>query len=144
MISLCYVSSSSKRFDNDELVNLLNTCRENNSQKNITGLLLYNGQGTFIQALEGEESTIIPLYEKIKTDSRHSRVNCLSKHTIEERNFPNWKMGFRHLDKESVGSIQGFSTFLQQKDSNRYLSEKPHLAESLLAHFKNKSNELIF
>jgi len=144
MISLCYVSSANKRFDNNELVSLLNTCREKNSQQNITGLLLYNGQGTFIQTLEGEENTITLLYEKIKIDSRHSRVNCLSKLTIKERNFPNWKMGFRRLDKESIGSIQGFSTFFEQKDSNRYLSEKPHLAESLLAHFKNKSNELIF
>lgn len=144
MISLCYVSSANKRFDNDELVNLLHSCHENNSQQNITGLLLYNGQGTFIQTLEGEENTVVPLYEKIKADSRHSRVNCISKNTIEERNFPNWKMGFRRLDKESVGNIQGFSDFMEQKDSNSYLSDKPHLVQSLLSHFKNKSNELIF
>jgi len=143
MLSLCYVSAANKRFDHDELVNLLKTCHKNNGELNITGLLLYNGQGTFIQTLEGAEENIISLYEKIKTDSRHSRVNCISKNFIEERHFPNWKMGFRKLDDTSLNNINGFSTFMEEKDSTAYLLDKPNFVFSLLSHFKNKSNELI-
>jgi len=51
MLSLIYVSTSVKLLNDEELLDILKVSRENNSGKDITGLLLYKG-GNFMQVLE--------------------------------------------------------------------------------------------
>lgn len=142
MIALSYVSRASHRFDNQQLTELLTHCHRVNGQKNITGLLLYNGSGTFLQVLEGEQETIEKLYLSICSDKRHSRVNCISRKLVPQRNFPDWKMGFRNLVNEPINSMSGFSDFMQTDDKEDYLSKNPSMVDSMLLHFKNKSNEV--
>lgn len=77
MIRLCYISSSVGRPESDALVKILKECHANNGPRNITGLLLYNGKGTFLQALEGEPKAVDSLFEHIRKDNRHERVACI-------------------------------------------------------------------
>ena len=144
MISLSYVSCDTHRFDDQELTELLSHCHRSNSVINVTGLLLYNGLGTFIQTLEGEEETIVSLYEQIKQDPRHNRVNCIEQQSITARSFPHWKMGFRNLSNISVAHLNGYSDFLQSQDSVEYINNHAGFANTLLSHFKNQTNELNF
>ena len=144
MICLCYVSSSTEQFNDEALVELLKVCHKNNKALDITGLLLYNGKGTFIQTLEGDEQVITSLYEKIKADHRHQRVNRILAKNITERDFPNWKMGFRNLSKIPTHNIEGFSDFINQTNDHTYLSNNENAVNALLLHFKDKSDELIF
>jgi len=139
MIELIYVSKASKRFTEKDLNDLLSAARSNNTKTGLTGLLLYDGRGTFIQVLEGEESNIDPLYQKIKKDKRHSRVNILWRKEIEQRGFPDWKMGYKNIHDMDVSTIMGFSDFLQQKERNNYLLTNPGFVLNMLTHFKSKN-----
>ena len=96
MIQLSYVSSAARPMTAAGLLVILQQCYGHNPLHDVTGLLLY-GNGTFLQALEGDEAVVAPLYEKIARDPRHADVTCLSRETIETRRFPGWSMGFRRL-----------------------------------------------
>lgn len=96
-----------------------------------------------MQVLEGEQEDVISLYETIKQDPRHSRIHCISKQTIQERDFPNWKMGFRNLSDTPLDCIDGLSDFMQQQDASDYIANNPSFAYTLLSHFKDKTNELV-
>lgn len=139
MIELIYVSKATKRYNEQELTNMLTQFRSNNTINNITGILLYNGRGTFLQLLEGEQDLIEALYSKIVIDKRHSRANCLNKTTIDKRSFPDWKMGFARLSKESVVGIEGYSDFLDSQDSVSFLINAPEFTGDLLGYFKQSA-----
>jgi hypothetical protein len=143
MITLSYISCASHRFNNDELLSLLNECHKHNSQANISGLLLYNGASTFLQVLEGDEETIDKLYLNISTDKRHKRINCIHRKRINAREFPDWKMGFRNLSTAPQHQIEGFSDFMHADDSVNYLLENTGFAKTMLSHFKNTSKEIL-
>lgn len=138
MIELVYVSRASSRYFSEQLVKLLSKARRNNTNINITGLLLYDGFGTFIQALEGAEQDVDALFAKIKLDPRHSRVNILWRKEIAQRGFPDWKMGFRDISETPPLELDGFSNFLQKEDQNDYLITHPGFALDMLTHFKSK------
>ena len=105
MIQLSYVSSATRPMTAAELLTILQQCYGHNPLHDVTGLLLY-GKGTFLQALEGDEAIVASLYEKIKRDTRHTEVTCLSRKTIARRSFPGWSMGFRRLS-DAVAGISG-------------------------------------
>jgi hypothetical protein len=102
MIELVYVSKAQKRFNGKELKEMLSVFRKNNQTQKITGLFLYDGYGTFIQALEGHSNVVVPLYEKISKDTRHSWVNLLGESEIQDRSFPDWRMGFKNIEQSPI------------------------------------------
>lgn len=144
MIRLCYISSSVGRPETDGLVKLLKQCHANNGYRNITGLLLYNGKGTFLQALEGESNVVDSLFAHIRKDQRHERVTCISRRPIESRNFPTWKMGFRNLANQSALSLEGYSDFLEADGGGVFWTQNNSVADALLSHFKVSTEELVF
>lgn len=143
MISLCYVSRATERLTQEQLVSLLEHCHRNNHTHKVTGLLLYNGFGTFIQVIEGYRHSIGTLYRNIRNDNRHERVNLLWCTEIKNRDFPNWKMGFRNLDDAGEVTIEGFSDFMQQNNQVSYLQTNRNFAMALLAHFKKETDQLV-
>lgn len=143
MIALSYISYANQRFSDEELTELLQQAHAFNRTQDITGLLLYNGAGTFLQLIEGEDDAIEALYKKIISDSRHSRVHCLMRKHISEKAFPSWKMGFRNLSKETPPDIHGFSDFMSSNEDAENLLRDGHFANELLNHFKNSANEII-
>ena len=91
MISLVYISAAITEFDADDLQELLNRARQNNSRIGVTGLLLYVG-GNILQILEGEEAIVQSLYNQISRDPRHRRLMKLFEGPINERQFGRWSM----------------------------------------------------
>ncbi len=116
MIRLVYTSIAVKDLKSEDLLQILKTCRKNNSANDITGILLYS-QRTFFQALEGEEAILLPLFEQIKKDPRHIDVTLIEKVEIKEREFPYWNMGYQKLDKADFQNLEGIDHF-SQKDFN--------------------------
>jgi hypothetical protein len=53
---------------------------------------LCQGQGVFIQILEGERSNVNRLYATIIKDKRHQNVELVSIEEIQNRRFPEWSM----------------------------------------------------
>lgn len=139
LTSLVYVSvASSRNFDDNELVEILKISRENNQKLGVTGMLLYR-TGFFIQALEGEEAVVTPLYEKIKKDPRHRSVLQIFKGNIKKRSFEEWSMGFRYLENIDLAAIPGFNDFLDKPFSTDFFSHNPSHAHTLLYSFKERN-----
>jgi len=136
MLSLIYVSSSVKLLNDDELLDLLKTSRENNVSKDITGLLLYKS-GNFMQALEGPAEIVEALYEKIKLDPRHKDVSVISREQITTRQFSAWEMAFQNLDNPAVKNEPGYSQFLQDEFTADIYRENPLRAYIMLLTFRD-------
>ena len=136
MLSLIYVSTSVKLLNDEELLDILKASRENNSSRDVTGLLLYKG-GNFMQVLEGPDEVVEALYEMIKTDPRHKDVFVLSREQISNRQFPAWEMAFQNLDNPEVKSEPGYSQFLQDEFIAEVYRENPLRAYIMLLTFRD-------
>jgi hypothetical protein len=138
VIQYIYVSSSVKRFGNEELLKLLEKARANNEQLGISGMLLYK-DGDFMQALEGPEEQVHRLSARIARDPRHQNVKKLLEGPITEREFPDWSMGFQNLNGIETGSVPGYSTFLDSPLREESFASTPTLARQFLLLFKSKT-----
>lgn len=136
LISLVYVSYSSHDLTDEELKSILEISRTNNQKLDITGMLLYRNQ-FFIQALEGEESVVMELYNKISQDERHNNVLIVSKDVIPQRSFTDWSMGFNHVTDADLQELDGFTDFLEE-ETTEFFTEKPGRATILLNSFKER------
>lgn len=135
MIQLVYVSSAVRFMNDEELTELLRISRENNARLDITGLLLYK-DGNFIQALEGPEEVVLPLYDKICRDRRHTGVMTLVKEPIKTRLFPEWSMGFQNVNQMEAAELPGFNAFLTESFTPENFRQNPSRVTVLLTTFK--------
>jgi Sensors of blue-light using FAD len=110
LISVTYVSSARTLLSEQAIEDLLAVSRRNNTATDITGLLLY-WDGNFLQYVEGPEQTVDTLLERIRLDPRHGDVIVLDRAPINERAFPDWRMGYQRLT-EGPSQDTGVSTFL--------------------------------
>ena len=62
-----------------------------NTQNDITGVLC-EGQGVFLQALEGERGTVTRLYARISADPRHKDLELIHSESIVRRRYGEWSM----------------------------------------------------
>lgn len=135
MFFLIYVSSAVKPFSHSDLVDLLDHSRKNNTELNITGMLLYK-DGNFMQVLEGDKEAVEALHAKIEADPRHRGMFTLLQGTQVERQFPDWSMGFRDLNSAGVGDIPGYNEFLNSPLTGEEFSADPTRCQKLLLTFK--------
>ncbi|MEM0955881.1 MAG: BLUF domain-containing protein [Pseudomonadota bacterium] len=138
LYTLGYASTQSKPLATAELLELLNSSREFNGAHDITGLLLHR-EDSFLQVMEGRRADIKALYERIKVDPRHTRVEILFEDKIERREFSDWQMGFIQLDGIDVSMLPGFSTFLVEEETPRTLLERLSRSRRLLLLFRSLS-----
>jgi Sensors of blue-light using FAD len=135
MFFTVYSSSAVKLFSQAELLDLLAQSRENNTSLGITGMLLYK-DGNFMQVLEGEEETVQALVAKIARDPRHRGIITLLRGPLEERQFPDWSMGFRDLNSAEVLSMPGYNEFLNTPLTGEEFSADSTRCQKLLLMFK--------
>lgn len=91
LIRLLYISRAVGAVTTTVTGSILETARLHNRVAGITGVLC-QGQGLFIQILEGERRAINRLYATLIKDKRHQDVELISIEEIENRKFPNWSM----------------------------------------------------
>ena len=108
---LGYVSTEAVKFSQEALVALLSEARSANTDRDVTGLLLYR-EGSFYQVLEGSESAVMATFQDIEGDPRHKEVRILFHGETDAREFADWKMGFLNLDGVDVDTLSGFSDFM--------------------------------
>jgi len=135
LFQIVYTSTAAESFGRKELMELLKGTVQRNTRAEITGLLLYQG-GTFMQALEGEETAVIPLFAKISRDPRHHHVIPLIHAPIEHRYFPNSAMAFRDLDSQELRNLPGYSEFLNTPLNGDLLANDIPACKRLLLLFK--------
>ncbi len=94
---LVYVSTRKNNCTQEEIEKILDACKRNNKEQDVTGVLLYSDT-QFVQYLEGDYKQIINLYDHIKADDRHKNAVMICSSPIQERSFPSWQMGAKKLE----------------------------------------------
>jgi len=131
MYYLIYLSAGVSWFSEQELKEILAISNINNSRDGITGLLLYS-EGNFIQLLEGEENKVNETFIRISNDQRHKGITPIASGNIEQRNFPEWAMGYKSINANDLSGLEGFLD-PNQKD---FLADKDkHITTNLLKAF---------
>ena len=117
---IIYISTASPQLTESELMKLLAGSQKRNQAREITGLLLHS-DGNIIQVIEGPKNEVDTLYQKIAADSRHKGVTLISTRPIEQRDFPEYKMGFKRTERGTFEQkIPGFTDVVERRN----LSEK--------------------
>jgi hypothetical protein len=91
LIRLLYISRAVGAITTTMTGSILASARLHNRVAGITGVLC-QGQGLFIQILEGERSTVNRLYATLIKDKRHQDVELVAIEEIQTRRFPEWSM----------------------------------------------------
>jgi hypothetical protein len=91
LIRLIYVSKAVGEPTATLTDSILQTAQAWNTQNDITGVLC-EGQGVFLQVLEGERGTVTRLYARIFADARHKDLQLIHCETIAERRYGQWSM----------------------------------------------------
>ena len=113
MYQVIYASAAAVPFSESDLSTLLLRARANNQRLGITGLLLYH-EGSFLQALEGDEGAVGALFSTISGDKRHDHIVMLLARELDERYFAGWQMGF--VSTSSIAkTLPGFSDYLRHR-----------------------------
>ncbi len=89
--AICYISTATREFEEQEMKELLLKWRENNNRQNIKGLLLFS-EGHFFQVMEGEKIKVLSLFNSIKNDSRHSSVIQVVGKDISQGSFDDYRV----------------------------------------------------
>ena len=139
MKRLIYGSQATQGFDPDELVDLLAQARASNERVGLSGMLLYCSR-SFLQVLEGDEAALEQTYERIRVDGRHTNLRLLLDAEVSERLFPDWSMGFDHVDDEELADeLPGYTPASLYPLMNPDLITNGKVAETLLTLYaKNK------
>jgi len=134
---IVYTSNSKEKLKEKELEQLLFQCQRNNSRNGITGFLLYV-DGKFVQVLEGEKQKLDELFEKIKSDYRHEKVNKLIEGESQQRNYANWSMGYKSMMPEEVMERLGYRDPEMYFKHNK-ITEESHVTELFMRLFYDKN-----
>ena len=140
MKRIIYCSQASHDFAPEELVTLLETSRRNNEPAGLSGMLLYSSQ-SFLQILEGDPAALAATYARIAVDDRHTNLRLLLDAEVTAPLFPDWTMGFEHVDDgELAEELDGFTPATEYPLVNPDLVTNAGVAVTLLKLYaKNRS-----
>lgn len=130
---IVYVSKPTRSMALSEVRELLIKAQINNHFKDVTGMLLFDGE-SFLQVLEGPKDTVMALFEKIERDPRHTQFTSLVERQIPRRDFGDWSMGLAHIEGEHMKSLPG----LMDIQSARRMLSKSGAADSLVSLIKSR------
>ena len=89
--TLTYTSLARLDLLTRDLNDIHQTARHLNALDGITGLLLFDGV-RFLQIIEGSETAIDSLVERLRRDPRHSAFEIRDERLVSQRSFPHWSM----------------------------------------------------
>jgi hypothetical protein len=136
VIHLVYASRATAPFTAAELGALVAASRRNNLRAGISGMLL-SKHSRFLQVLEGPESAVAPLYDRIAQDDRHQEPVVLVRESSGQRQFADSSMGFANLDSPEVAAIPGYTDFLDRPLTPESFHDDPHRSLWLLLAFRH-------
>jgi len=87
--------------EKSDVIKLVERSKLSNVKNDITGCLLIADNELF-QVIEGEELSVKDLFNKIKLDPRHTRIQLMWSSTIDDRAFGKWTMIHKEITKEQL------------------------------------------
>ena len=136
LFHLGYVSTETLDLGSAGMVKLLTEARRINTSRDITGLLLHRDR-SFYQVLEGAEDIVRQTFDSIEKDERHTAIDVLFEGEVDEREFPDWQMGFLNLDGVDIETLQGYSDFLSREDNAKDFLENLSRGKRLALMFRS-------
>ena len=104
-----YVSTLAQNEPFTIVANIAAKARAFNTQHDITGLLIFDGQ-RFCQQLEGTSNDVLALIERIAQDPRHTKVELLHHAPLPERRFRSFNLGYAEVDAEdTLGQLESLA-----------------------------------
>lgn len=132
MRRIIYCSRAVRDVTPEELIDLLAVARRNNEAAGLSGMLLYSSQ-SFLQLLEGEPAALERAYDRIGADPRHTALRLLLDTEVPRPLFPDWTMGFDHVDDEDLADeLPGFTAATTYPLVNPDLVTNAGVAQTLL------------
>ena len=105
-IRILYVSRAVGPQTTTVTASILAKAQVRNAAEGIGGVLC-QGQGLYLQVLEGERGAVNRLYARIVVDPRHTDVEMLRLEEITQRRFANWSMALVDLsDSDPMVSLK--------------------------------------
>ena len=89
--TLAYTSRARLDLLTSDLNDIHETARHLNALDGVTGLLLFDGV-RFLQIIEGSETAIDSLVQRLRRDPRHSAFEVRDERLVSARSFPAWSM----------------------------------------------------
>jgi hypothetical protein len=121
MLQIVYTSIANQEFSPADIDRLLAAARARNKAIGVTGMLVFH-DGTFLQALEGEQRAVNEVFASVKDDGRHRDITILHRGPgFEQRVFGDWPMGFAGFSG-AADILRGFVSLnerLRIKDLDR-------------------------
>tara|TARA_R110001592_G_scaffold228718_3_gene485255 strand:- start:875 stop:1297 length:423 start_codon:yes stop_codon:yes gene_type:complete len=105
---ILYTSQAKHPVSKEECRRILAASRDNNRQNDVTGLLIYLENGTFIQLLEGDAEAVGQTMDRISRDPRHEHIGVITEYNDDRRDFGGWEMAFRAMRPDEMKSELGF------------------------------------
>lgn len=87
---------------------ILRSAQAHNASNGITGVLC-QGQGVYLQVLEGERNQIDALYARILRDKRHQNIVLRQQEDIQRRRYGHWAMA--HIDLTHLAHADALPVF---------------------------------
>jgi hypothetical protein len=109
-----------------------------NKGNSITGMLLFH-KGAFLQVLEGDPQDVMTTYHRICHDTRHKDVRLLVEQPTKDRHFPNWLMGFRHLEDADAIEYPEYAPYFKEGFGGAEIYAKPGIALRMLQAFNRNA-----
>jgi hypothetical protein len=91
LIRLIYVSKAVEPQSSTLIDSVLRKAHAWNTENDITGVLC-EGQGVYLQVLEGERGKVTRLYSRISADPRHTDLELIHCECITEKRYGKWSM----------------------------------------------------
>lgn len=126
IVRMLYVSRSTGPQTTTVTRSILEKAQAHNAAQGITGVLC-QGQGFFLQVLEGERSAVNRLYRHIVADTRHTDVELMLFEDTTERRFAQWSMALVNL------SVQDPMVKLQHPEFDPYSAVGAQVMQQVLA-----------
>jgi hypothetical protein len=93
VLQILYLSQLAEGADFSVVKDIVRGSRTHNHSRGITGVLLFDGE-RFCQLLEGSESELTALMQRIERDARHAAIRTLHKGPAGARVLRSWRSGY--------------------------------------------------
>lgn len=107
LFALTYLSNATRDLLPEEIDSILLQARLFNASEQVTGVLLY-GDERFFQLLEGPETSVRTVFDRLSRARAHKDIRVLSQGPIAERFFESWHMGFA---RSPISAMQDLSQY---------------------------------
>lgn len=114
---LLYVSQATDSLSDEAQAGLREKAMLYSQKENVTGVLVYR-KGFFMQYIEGQETELLDLFQKLRGTPRHFNVRVLSRGVLDQRLFNNWSVRWVSQDDSGPSSqslIDLFETVLSPR-----------------------------